>query len=88
MKTLTFTYTKDDGSVSDRTLLAITSPSDSYTGIDVTSLEPNVGASFIAAVEAAHDTFVEEMRALQIKYDLKHNFRKFIPSKMSEIDEI
>ena len=88
MKTLTFKYTKDDGSVSDRTLLAITTPSDRYAGIDVSSLEPNMGARFIADVMAAHDEFIEEMRALQIKYDLKHNYRQFLVSKMSEVDEI
>lgn len=88
MKTLTFKYTKDDGSTSERTLLAITSPSDKYAGIDLTSLEPDCGARFIADVEAAHDVFIEEMRALQIKYDLKHNYRQFLPSKMSAVDAI
>ena len=40
MKTLTFKYTKKDGSVSERTLLALVIPGDKYAGIDVSELDP------------------------------------------------
>ncbi len=88
MKTLTFNYTKDDGSVSERTLLALNSPTERFSGIHVSSLDPVKANSFIAEVEAAHEVFIEEMRALQIKYDLKHNYRQFLANKMSEVTEI
>lgn len=88
MKTLTFKYTKSDNSVSERTLLVMTSPSDAFSGIDVSSLDDNSAAEFLAMASKLNDEYLEMMKALQARFDLKHNFRKFLPAGMSDITEI
>ena len=90
MKTLTFKYTKADGSVSERTLLATTYPQDSkyYAGTDVSGLDPETAQHFMARAQALKDQYIEDFKELQAKYDLKHNYRNFLASGMSDITEI
>lgn len=88
MKTITFTYTKPDGSVSDRTLLALVTPGDMFAGIDLTSIPPEKGAEFVNKYEALHADFLAGVVELQAEYDVKHNYRQFKQSRMSDIIEI
>lgn len=88
MKTLTFKYTKADGSTSERTLLALVTPSDKYAGIDLTMLEPPDAASFVRAAAGLHEEYLENMRELQAQFDLKHNYRQFLASGVSDLEEI
>lgn len=88
MQTLTFTYTKADGSSSERTLFALVTPSDRYAGIDMTMLEPNDAASFATRAERLHNDYVNSLRQLQEEYDMKHNYRQFLASGVSRINKI
>lgn len=88
MKTLTFTYTKKDGSTSTRTLLSLVVPGDKYAGIDVSDLDANEAEVFISAMAALHNKFLGDMLELQRRADLKHNYRQFLASGMSNITEI
>lgn len=88
MQTLTFKYTTADGSTSERTLLAMVAPGDNYAGIDVSELEPNEAAEFIALAEKLHGEYLNFLNALQDRYDLRHNYRKFLVERMSEIVRI
>jgi hypothetical protein len=88
MKTLTFTYTKKDGSVSDRTLLALVTPGKMYAGIDLTSISPELGSEFVNRYEELHADFMAEVKELQAEFDLKHNYRQFLEEGMSDIIEI
>lgn len=89
MKTLTFTYTKSDGSTSERTLLALVTPGgDKYAGIDVSNIDPVEAQKFIDEAKILNEFYLLKMKELQAKYDLKHNYRQFLPSGMSEITEI
>lgn len=89
MKTLTFKYTKKDGSVSERTLLALVTPGgDKYAGIDLTMMEPADAAQFVRAVQELYDEYLENLKALQAKFDLTHNYRQFLESGMSEVSII
>lgn len=88
MKTLTFTYTKKDGSVSTRTLLAMVTPSDKYAGIDVSDMDAVEAADFIAATNSLHSRYLEAMQTLQSQFDLKHNYRQFLAGGMTNITEI
>jgi hypothetical protein len=85
MKALTFTYTKKDGSVSERTLLAMVTPTDKYAGIDVSELDPNAASEFITKAEALHLEYIRILTELQKEYDVVHNYRQFIASGMSDI---
>lgn len=89
MKTLTFTYTKKDGSTSQRTLLAMTSPGgDKYGGVDVSELEADVSAEFMARAHIVHQKYLSELTQLQAEFDLKHNYRQFLESGMSNVTQI
>ena len=88
MKSLTFKYTKKDGSTSERTLLAMITPSDKYAGIDVSELSADEAAEFMARAQTMHDEFIEDLQALQEEFDLKHSYRQFFATGMSEIVEI
>ena len=89
MKTLNFKYTKADGSISERTILALVEPGgDKYAGIDLTMMEPSDAATFVREVTALHDGYVDQLKGLQAAFDLKHNYRQFLASGVSEIIEI
>lgn len=89
MKTITFSYTKKDNSTSERTLLALTTPgNDKYAGVDVTDLDPNSAAEFIARAKMLHEDYVVSLRSLQEEFDLSHNYRQFLVSGMDDIVEI
>ena len=88
MKTITFDYAKKDGSKSERTLLALTQPTDKYSGIDVSELSPVQAEEFIKLYTQLHDAFIMRAKALQADFDLTHSFRQFLPSGMSNVTEI
>jgi hypothetical protein len=88
MKTLTFTYTKKDGSTSERTLLATVTPGDKYAGIDLTMLEPSDAAHFVGRAKQLHDDYVSDMQELQAQFDLKYNYRQFLSDGVSDLTEI
>ncbi len=88
MKTLTFKYTKADGSVSERTLLAQGFPSDKYSGMDMTMMEPQDAAAFAKASQELHAYYLASLKQLQTDFDLKHNYRQFLASGVSELSEV
>ena len=89
MKTITFDYTKKDGSTSERTLMVLVSPGgDKYAGIDISELDPVEGAEFVGRYEELHNKFLDEVKQLQAEFDLKHNYRQFFESGMSNIIEV
>lgn len=88
MQTLTFKYTKADGSVSERTLLAQGFPSDKYSGVDMTMMEPQDAAAFAKAAQELHDYYLAALKKLQADFDLKHNYRQFLASGVSELTKV
>lgn len=88
METLTFTYTKTNGSVSDRLLLVLTRPSDMYAGIDLSDIDPIEAAKFVAKYEDMYNDFLENVKTLQNQFDLKHSYRQFHADKMTDIVNI
>ena len=88
MKHITFDYTKKDGSTSSRSLLAMVVPGNKYAGIDVSEVDPEVAEHFIQRVKKLHDEYVAALQELQDVYDVKHNYRQFLESGMTNITEI
>ena len=88
MKTLTFKYTKKDGSVSSRTLLAMVTPSDKYAGTDLSDLDPVMAAQFAATADQLQKEYLQKLVELQNAFDLKHSYRQFLASGVSDINEI
>jgi len=87
MKFLEFTYTKADGTTSKRAVIELVAPSKHLEGIDVTSLSESDFADFcreFAALKAdQHNQTMEKLA----QFDLRHNYRKFIPEQMSDITQ-
>jgi len=88
MKTLTFKYTKADGSVSYRTLLVMVSPNSMYEGLDISELEPLEMADVEIEINKAYNRYLSDIADIKQEFDIKHNYRRFDPSKMTEVNEL
>ena len=85
MKLIQFTYTKTDGSQSDRAVIELQQPSKFMEGIDVTQLPDDSFADFVQEFRELKNTQHEATMALLAKHDLKHNYRRFIPENMEAV---
>lgn len=85
MKIITFTYTKKDGSVSERTLAAMVNPNTMYEGIDISELEQADQAMFATAMNAAHDKYMAEIQQVKHDFDTLHAYRRFDPKLMTNV---
>jgi hypothetical protein len=86
MKLLEFNYTKADGSVSDRAVIELVSPTQFVEGIDVTQMPEDEFALFADEMRNLKNAQHEATMALLAKHDLKHNYRRFSPDKMSNLN--
>jgi len=85
MKIKEFTYTKPSGEVSTRTLVELVSPTDAYEGIDVSDLDMDEYAMFMNEMNEVEKQIYAMRTELYNKYDLSHNYRKFLPSRMTNV---
>jgi len=85
MKIKEFTYTKPNGEVSKRTLVELVAPTDAYEGIDVSDLDMDTYAEFTSQLNALETDTYNKRIALYAEFDLKHNYRKFLPARMTEV---
>ena len=86
MEFMDFTYTKKSGTQSDRTLLVLGKPSPNYFGVDVSDVLNEDFHDLSLEFNQLYNTYQENLRSLMEKYDLKHNFRAFDPSKMQDVE--
>jgi hypothetical protein len=85
MKFIEFKYTKADGSVSDRAIIELVTPTKYVEGIDVTKMPEIEFATFTAAMSEMKRVHYEQTMELLADFDLKHNYRKFIPDNMTNV---
>ena len=85
MKIKEFTYTKANGDRSRRTLIELVSPGDSFEGIDVSDLSTDDFAEFVKQLNAMENKINEMRNALYAEFDLKHNYRRFLPARMTDV---
>lgn len=85
MKIKEFTYTKANGETSQRTLLELVEPSEHVEGIDLSELDYNTYAEAIQELKLFEDFVYQKRMELYKQYDLNHKYRKFIPSKMTNV---
>lgn len=85
MKLIQFTYTKTDGTQSDRAVIELQSPSKFMEGLDVTQMSDDEFADFAQAYRELKNAQHEATMALLAKHDLKHNYRRFIPDNMEAV---
>ncbi len=86
MKTISFTYTKASGSVSDRVLLVLKSPEKMYEGIDLSDISPVEQGLFMEAYEALQAKYIAAIEGIKNDFDLTHSYRRFDPAKMTNIE--
>ena len=85
MKFVEFKYTKADGSVSDRAIIELITPTKYVEGIDVSQLPETDFAAFTVAMSELKRAHHEQTMELLNNFDLKHNYRKFIPDNMTNV---
>ena len=85
MKIKEFTYTKPNGEVSQRTLVELVSPTEHIEGIDVSDLDMDSYAEFTKKLNALENLISEQRMALYAEYDLSHNYRRIVPSRMTNV---
>ena len=83
MKLVEFTYTKPTGDVSQRAVIEVQQPSKHFEGIDVSELPEAEFALFVQEYrelkQAQHDATLQLLH----KHDLQHNYRRFVPERMT-----
>lgn len=85
MKIKEFTYTKANGDRSRRTLIELVSPCDSYEGVDVSELSDDDFAEFVKQLNDLESMISEMRNNLYARFDLKHNYRRFSPQRMTDV---
>lgn len=86
MKLVEFNYTKADGTASKRAVIEVFQPSNYFEGIDVSQMPEDEFAEFTSEYrDLLEQQYNAKMTVMQ-KYDLKHNYRRFIPEKMTDVN--
>jgi hypothetical protein len=85
MNLLEFTYKKADGTTSSRAVIELVKPTTFVEGIDVSQMPQDEFADFCREFSALKAVQHEETMAMLSQFDLKHNYRKFIPEQMSDV---
>jgi hypothetical protein len=85
MKLIEFTYTKTDGSQSSRAVIELQQPCKFVEGIDVTQMPEQEFAQFCLEFGQLKQQQHEQTMAVLNKFDLNHNYRRFIPEQMQAV---
>jgi hypothetical protein len=85
MKIKEFTYTKPNGDVSQRTLVELVSPTEHIEGIDVSELDLDSYAEFTQKLNELEKEIYNKRIELYNQFDLTHNYRRFVPSRMTNV---
>jgi hypothetical protein len=85
MKLVEFKYKKADGKVSERAVLELVTPSVHMEGIDVSQMPVEEYADFVVDFAQLKNAQHEAVMQLLADYDLKTNYRRFLPDQMSDI---
>lgn len=85
MKLQEFTYTKADGTISQRAIIVTSEPTKNISGYDVTQLSESEFAEFVEAYRVLKDRQLQETMELLSKFELNNSYRNFIPERMSNI---
>lgn len=85
MKLMEFNYTKANGTTSQRSVIEVAKPTKNYEGIDVSDMPQDQFADFVSEYRDLLNKQYEAKMALIHKHDLTHNYRQFIPEKMTDL---
>lgn len=85
MKLVEFKYTKADGTASQRAVIEVVQPAQFFEGIDVSLMPEEQFAEFTREYRDLLEQQYNDKMSVMQKYDLKHNYRRFIPEKMTDV---
>ena len=85
MNVTEFTYTKPNGSVSQRTLLTLSTPNTYFEGIDLSELEMDQYAQFIQQFKQIENDYNARFDELLNNFDVTTNYRRFVPERMASV---
>jgi len=85
MKITSFKYTKPTGETSNRVLVTLIKPNTAYEGICIESLEAVDQVSLIDEMNLIQQDYFNKLNKLYEYYDLKHDYRRFLAERMSDI---
>lgn len=85
MKLVEFNYTKPDGAVSTRAVIEMVSPSQHFEGVDISALAEADFAQFTQAYRELKNAQHQATMQLLEDFDLKHNYRRFLPERMTNV---
>jgi len=88
MKFAAFKYTDTKGKISQRKLLVLDQPSNKLTGIDVTELEPVQALQLAREYDRLLDAFRQSVLELYTDFDVEHNYRQFLQSKIESLEVV
>lgn len=87
MNLITFQYTKADGSTSQRVLSPVVVPNKMYEGTDLSELNEDAQEDYVIALGKLRDEYLTKVAELQEQFDLNNRYRRFEPTKMTNIIE-
>lgn len=83
MKLVEFNYTKSDGKTSQRAVIELQQPSTHFEGIDVSDLPEAEFALFVQEYRQLKQAQYDATLQLLQQHDLTHNYRRFVPERMT-----
>ena len=87
MNIITFNYTKANGKTSKRVLSPTVIPNTMYEGTDISELDDEDQVAYCQQLGKLRDEYLSKIAQLQDEFDLKNQYRRFDPSKMTEVIE-
>lgn len=84
-KVMTFQYMKSPDDITDRVFLSLGEPTNKYFGVDIGELSEEEQGLFISGVNKAFEEYTEQLNTLMQEFDIKNNYRYFIPEKMVNV---
>ena len=83
MQIKSFTYTKPDGSTSERTVLVISKPRQLLTALDISELDDERQA--LAAIEFGrlNDEYLAKLESFKKQFDLTQSYRNFTAANIT-----
>ena len=85
MKLATFKYTDLKGKESNRKVLLMGTPSNKYSGIDVSEYSDEDIAEFAVKYDKLHDKYIKDLDSLKESLDMVHNYRQFLEISVADM---
>lgn len=86
MKFAAFKYTDTKGKITQRKLLVTEQPTNKMSGIDVSELNTTQAEAFARRYDKLLDAFRQQTLELQAEFDVTHNYRQFLQSKVENLE--